>query len=162
MRHHYNVNYSKLAILLLPTFLRKPILKAFLFAAMRPVESLQHKFLDYTNEVTEALDVKSQVCALESLLNDNYDYYERRIKVRNIEPDFDKYLLWKEGFQKPFIIYKDGFTIICKDGFQGSNDADFEVIFPTGYYLTENEKNKLIATINKHKLASKKYIIIYG
>lgn len=162
MRQPYNINYKKAAVSLLPVFLRGKIITAVLSAALRPVIYLYERFIVYTNESEKLLEVRSQVCRLESLLNDNFDYHDRRIQVRNKEIDFDKFLLWKEGLQKPIVIYKDIPTLFCKDGFLGTTEPDFEIVVPKGFDFTYDEIIKIKGLVNKHKLASKKMTIIYG
>jgi hypothetical protein len=165
MKKHYNVNYSLLALLLFPTFLRNKLITAFLSSFVRPLESLHGDFITYMNALTTRAN--AQVCYMQKLLNDEFDYYERRIRVRPAAIDTDYYLLWKEEQNKPVMLSREsdeGFTpyLLSKDGQIGANNLDFEVVLPVFFYLSKDEERRMKTLIERNKLATKKYRIING
>jgi hypothetical protein len=133
---------------------------------MRPLENMNTEFEAYRNAVDTS--VYSQVCYMRGMLNDYFDYYHRRIIVRNTATDGNSHLIWQEQYDKPYMIYNEDYpdtykpVLLNRDGQTGANDAGFEVVLPAGYILSDDERNRMTALVNSHKLASKKFIITYG
>ena len=164
MKKYYNINYSLLAVLLTPALLRNDAQTALLTSLAKPLDLLNNDF----NAYVQALEtqIKAQACYMQALLNDEFDYNERRIKVRTAPIDFDCYLLWKENQDKPILISSEGSAgfapyLLSRDGQAGSNSIDFEVVLPGFFYLSTDEERRMKALVNKHKLASKKYRITH-
>lgn len=166
MRNIYNISYSRVALLLLPFIIRKKLLIAFLAALMRPLEDLNEEFGAYRNSIDTS--VNSQICYMRGMINDYFDYYERRIIVRTAPLNKDYYLLWQDQYNKPNMIYNEEYPetyqpyLLNSDWQIGTNNPDFEIVFPAGYELSKNEINQLTTLVNNHKLASKKFSITHG
>jgi len=166
MKNIYNISYSRIALLLVAFIIRKKTLVAFLAAFMRPLENLNEDFTAFRNSVDTS--VKSQICYMRGMLNDQFDYFERRIRIRTAPLDKSYYLLWQDQYNKPIMVYSEDNPdtykpyLLSKDGQIGTNNPDFEIILPPGYALSENEQIQIDALINNNKLASKKYIITNG
>ena len=161
MKEYYNINQTKLAGLMLPTFLRNPLLTALVGAMVAPAGTIQGQIVSKIESVDT--NTYSQVTQLEGLLNDNFDYYERRIQVSGLDIDKD-YSLHKRSSNNFQTLgsraSSDTFTVSLR-GMTGIQSADFEVIFPSGFLLSDNEMSRLNALIKQNKLASKKYTIRY-
>jgi hypothetical protein len=105
---------------------------------------------------------------MRGMLNDYFDYYQRRIIVRTVKIDNEKYLLWQEAEHKPLMIYNQDYAdtykplLLNSAGQTGDENEDFEIVLPAGYILSKDEGIRMISLLNSHKLASKKYIITYG
>lgn len=166
MKNIYNISYSRAALILLPFILRKKTIIAFMAAFMRPLEVMNDDFVSYRQSIDTS--VNSQICYMRAMLNDYFDYYERRIKIRTAPLDKDYYLLWQDQVNKPNMIYDETQSetykpyMLNKDWQIGINNTDFEIVFPIGYVLSKQDKNQVEALVNSHKLASKKYIITNG
>ncbi len=162
MKQYYNVNQTKLAVLFLPTFFRNPLLTAMVGAMVVPAAALQAEIVAKIESVDTG--TYSQACALQGVLNDNFDYYFRRIRVDNLAVDKD-YILHKRvsgNFQNLNSRVNEGDTYkVSLRGMTGLQSPDFAVIFPSGFALSENELSRLRALIKQNKLASKTYIIKY-
>ena len=164
MSNYYNTSFSKTGILLLPTFLRKPIIVAIITAMMRLQDNQQTSFLSYINSIDT--EVYTQVCYMQGIINDNFDYYERRIKVRTVKPDFDGLITWDRSINRRLLIGTRGSDeykplLLNAQGQIGRNNPSFEVAFPKGFTLSENEMDRVKSLINQCKLASKNYRIVY-
>ncbi len=105
MKNIYNISYSRVALLLIPFVIRKKILVAFLAAFMRPLENLNEDFTAFRNSVDTS--VKSQVCYMRGMLNDYFDYFDRRIRIRTAALDKSYYLLWQDQYNKPIMVYNE-------------------------------------------------------
>lgn len=159
-KNYYNIAYSRLALLLLPTMLRQNLIVALVTALVRPLTVIHSRFETYRNQIDTSIN--SQVCYLEYLLNDVYDYYQRRILIRDAPIDYDNFFLFDESTGKAVVTANDTDIAWWVDnGKLGVTSVDFEIVFPQGYEFTENEEKAIRGLINKNKLASKKYKIVY-
>jgi hypothetical protein len=166
MKNYYKTDFSLLARLLLPTFLRGKILVAMIAAAMKHPANIHGSFTDYADSLT--VRANNQACYMQAMLNDEFDRYERRIRVRVAPVNVtDSLLLWREDMNRPSIIlYREDAPgavpfLLSRDGELYPNNSDIEIVFPPFFYLSKDEKRRLNTLINSHKLASKKYRIIY-
>jgi hypothetical protein len=160
MKKYYKVNYSLLASLLTPIVLRRDVFVRLLSSMMRPLELLHASFITYAESLIPKAN--AQICFMQAILNDEFDYVQRRIRVRNVIVDTDPFLLWKEDQNKPMMLQRDGAAnplLLNRDGQIGANIINFEVVLPATYYLWEEEERRMRIIINKNKLASKKYRI---
>lgn len=161
MKEYYNINQPQLAVLFLPTFLRNPLLTSLVAAIVAPAGTIQAQIVSKIESVDT--NTYTQVCALESVLNDNFDYYERRIQVSSLDIDKD-YLLHKRSlnsFQTLRSRASSDTFMVSSRNMTGIQSPDFAVIFPSGFLLSDNEKSRLNALIKQNKLASKQYTIRY-
>lgn len=78
---YYKINYNLLVQLLIPTFLRKPRIIAFLQAAIAPLTSLHQQFNQARIDDHYKLDHNWQKCYLQKVLNDMFDVDERKIRI---------------------------------------------------------------------------------
>ncbi|MFV0397931.1 MAG: hypothetical protein ACK5JU_07935 [Bacteroidales bacterium] len=164
MKNYYNINYSLLVMLLTPTILRSPIVTTLLTSLAKPLDQLNDQFNGYTQGIETSIN--AQVCYMQAIINDEFDFIQRRVKIRTSDINTESYLSWVEIQDKPIMLSaeeSEEFTpyIICRDGLIGVNNPDFDIVFPIGYTLSTAEMRKLRLLINKNKLASKKYRIVY-
>lgn len=81
----YKVDFKRLAIHLLPTFLRQPLIFGVLRAGLAAVESAHSVFLDRRAGHIYRLTHNGQVCHLTAALNDNFDPTQRRFRIMTVE-----------------------------------------------------------------------------
>lgn len=160
MKKYYNINYSLLVLLLTPTLFRNDLFRLFLLSMIKPLDDLQNDFVRYD----ESLQSKNnaQICYMQVVINNEFDFYERRVKVRNYVFDFDSLLTWKITTLKRTEVGTRGSGneyLRNAKGQIGANVPDFEIVFPTGYELSQAEQRNLRLLVNRNKLATKKYII---
>ena len=110
--------------------------------------------------------IKAQVCYMQALLNDEFDFLERRIIIRDVQLNTDELLLWQEGENKPQMICCESSLdyrpyVLNRDYQIRADIIDFEIVFPTTLSLTYSETRRLQSLVNQNKLASKRYRIIY-
>ena len=77
----YDVKFKRLALLLLPTFLRRPLIAAVAYASVIPVQYLYVRFIRWKQDTDYRLNNNGQVCYLRAVLNDMFDPGLRRITV---------------------------------------------------------------------------------
>lgn len=161
MKKYYNINYQLLVTLLLPIMFRQKITTALLYALVRPLELIGNKFIKYIESLV--ISANSQVCYMEAMINDEFDFVERRIRIRTKEVDFGSLITWEIKTNKRILIPSHDsdqrFLLNAKHQI-GVNEFDFEIIFPLGFTLSDSEQNKLKQIVNRHKLSTKKYIVV--
>lgn len=156
----YKINFDKLIIQLLPTFLRKPRMITFLSLFSSELTNLHNVWLLKKTQDETWLNYNSQVYKLRKILNDEFDDLERRIKITDGQ-------LYERQYIHTLIEYtlskkepiKLGTIYIRQASDYADTGIDFFVIVPTDINNEQN-KYKLEAFINRYKLASKRYKII--
>lgn len=97
---YYNLNFNKLVQLLLPTFLRKPRIIAYLQCAFTPLIGIYDEFKQLRLDDHYKLDHTWQKCYMEAVLNDMFDLDERKIRI--IEGDrYERNYIYTHAEQKP-------------------------------------------------------------
>ena len=153
----YDVSYKKLSLLLLPTFLRNPVMIALITACVTPIANLHARLIAYRDIKTYRLTHDGQVCYLRAVLNDKFDPEKRRITITDNTDKDVGLTIHARRIEELIIPQGDGF-IINRRGFGGVNGYDFIVNIPVDGNINEQE---LRALVNIYKLASIRYTINY-
>lgn len=150
----YKVNYDKLVLLLLPTFLRKPKLFGYLKALISPIKSLHYRWSRIRIDNLKTLSYNSQKCYMRGVLNDRYDPDLRQITITSTGNKPQDYI-YTEAENLP--VYLGTMWIEPEFNYEGTT-VDFLVNVPQDIM---NEKiNEIVATIELYVLGSMKYQII--
>ena len=156
----YKVNIKKLALLTLPTWLRKPLLSALIYAGVSPLSRLVHDLRKFRTSTNYRLQHNGQVCKLRGALNDEFDPEGRRIYIEDHDSTSrvelsDIYL----RSEKKWVMVPQrgtGSVIINSRGFAGTSGIDFWIYVPSEL---SNELTRMKAFVNSYKLASKRFTI---
>lgn len=158
----YDVDFKKLAILLLPTFLRKPLLAGFALAVIAPLAGTHANFRRYRDDKVYQLTHNGQVCYLRAVVNDMFDPINRGIEIVDADAmDGTEIYARSEGKWK-MVPRRDTGTalVINRRGFDGTNGYDFIVKLPGDMILTDDDRKRMAAILNQYKIASKRFTII--
>jgi len=159
----YEVNFKKLALLLVPTFMRKPVIAALAYATVTPINSLHMRFTDFRNTNNYRLTHNGQVCYLRAVLNDYFVPGKRRITITEVADIAHNSVVYGRGgdySQRIPLREKESGMIVNRRGLSGKNANDFWVNIP--YDLHKDiQLSRLKAIINTYKLVSKRYGINY-
>lgn len=162
MKRHFEIDYPRLVRLLLPPFLRRPLITAMLEAATAGVSHLYGLFTANRKRNIYDLSITPQVCYLKKALNDGFDNDLRRIYITDgiIIPKtylftkaeaVDLYLFTKAE-KKPVGLY-------AKADYEDIDpDADFIVRAPAAVTF---DKKEMEALLDLYKLAGKSYSIYF-
>lgn len=159
----YEVNFKRLALLMLPTFWRKPILSTVAYAMVSPLGYLHTQFTLFRRESNYRLTHNGQVCRLRAVLNDTFDPIERRITVTDDADNMGILMLHNRKQDKAILLPKreTGRAIIVnRRGFDGVNGFDFWINIPLDLLETVDIA-RLKAIVSIYKLASKRFSINY-
>ena len=148
----YNLNIDKLLVLLIPTFLRKPKLVAWLRTLATPLYKLLYDFHLARQADLYNLAHNSQVCYLRKALNDEFDDEQRRIRIEDGKQKQRLYI-YPRSANKPLYLGK---VFLYQRGDYIDGGVDFIVVLPKD--LTY-DKYKLEALVNFYKLAGKRWQI---
>lgn len=154
----YQLNLSRVGRWLINRPNRKPVIALIMEALLTPLIALHDYFLRYRSAKLYQILITPQVCYLEMLLNDRYDFTQRRIYINDAEWHLPIYIytpeelkpvgLYTEGEDSPLALYTDSEAGELKD--------DFVVFVPAGLDFNENEMKSLL---NQYKLAGTHYKI---
>lgn len=151
----YKIEYNRLGILLIPTFLRKQNMVAFAQALLRPIDTIYYWWSVWRADNIYKLEHTGQVCSLRKSLNDNFDPAFRRIYIGSGQEHEPIYIfteaeeqdVWLEN--DPVWLYTDAET--------ADSGLDFIVYVPKDVY--ENQIYELSAHTNFYKPGGKRYKI---
>lgn len=153
----YNVDVRKLAVQILPTFLRGMVMQAYVKALVKPIDDIHYQFLQKRKENIYIMEHNGQKCYLRAVLRDKYDPQLRRIQIDDGNL-FDAEYIYTDAEidSNPFLAkYLD--LILYQDADLGDTAVDFYVKVPADLYYNEYEMKYLI---DFYKLASKRYKIV--
>ena len=153
----YKINFNKLVVQLMPTFLRQPRMIAFISLFSAELTKLYNAWLIKKSQDETWLQHNSQVCKLRKILNDEFDDIERRIKITDGQL-YDRQYIYTLGEKKPKYLGK---IFIRQNTDYADTGIDFFVVVPVEINNEQN-KYKLEAWVNRYRLASKRYKIIYN
>ena len=157
----YDINFKRLALMLLPTFLRRPVTAYLLIRdSAAPIAHIHTKLVRLRNETVYRLEHNGQVYFCVRLLNDALDLSQRRITVDDKESDSlprHANIHLNQCRQSFLPLREDGRLVINRRGFSGAKNIDFWVTIPEELMAVTDEK-QLTAIVNTYKLASKRWV----
>lgn len=160
----YNVNIKRLALLTLPTWLRRPLAGALIYAGVSPLGRLLGELRAYRSATSYRLSHNGQVCKLRGVLNDEFDPELRRIEIEDSDSTGNREAatVWLREMGRWVMVPRRGAggASIHREGFGGTSGYDFWVTVP-GELRTAETETRLRAIVNTYKLASKRYAINY-
>lgn len=160
----YDVNFRRLALLLLPTFWRRPLFGAFAFALVTPVSHLHVRFMQYRQRTGYRLWHNGQVCYLRAVLNDEFDPELRRITLFDSDKTDFGTVVCRRVARRPLKLplRADSAGVkIYRRGFTGAGAVDFIVGIPAA--LRGNiDESRLSGVVDTYRLASMRYAVLYG
>lgn len=154
----FEIDIIKFVKLLLPTFMRGDSIMAILTAGVTPLNSIIVKLNAYRDDVKYQLSITSQVCRLETMLNDRYDAVSRRITISDGSFRDSKYIyLGIEQHDIALYVNSELTTeTLYLQSETGAISVDFIVNVPAAITVAENELSVLL---NYYKLISKTFTI---
>lgn len=160
----YDIKIKRLALLLLPTSYRKPLMAAFAQHLVQGVNVVCGDFMRWRQDRHYRLTHNGQVCYLRAALNDAFDQVERRITVEDEQSseEHDSRLYLRE-MERPILLPLRGSGeayIINRRGYGGVSGYDFWVSIP--YALRGKvDETRLARVVDTYRLASKRWTINY-
>lgn len=154
----YDIDFGKTVRLNIRRKYRLPKILALLNAGAMPIVLLFQDFIKYRKAKLYQLMITGQKCYLERLLNDRYDYTQRRIYIDD-SVDKNPVFIYQDAELKPKYIYQQSENkpvYLYTKGESGENKNDFIVFVPLDIAF---ELNEMISLIRAYKLAGTKFKI---
>lgn len=149
----YKIDFYKLGILLLPTFLRQPALIAFLQALLVPIDSLYYNWVLFRSDNLYKIQHNGQICYLQKVLNDQLDCSLRRIYIGDGNR-YKRQYLYTYGENKPYYLGK---MFLYQNLDYADTGVDFIVFVPKT--LLETAPYELKYLVDFYKIGGKRYKI---
>ena len=149
------INFNRLQLLLLPSFLRKGVLKAFCKAVSVGLQTSKTDTDRFFSEQSYHVRITPQLFSLEKMLNDKCDSYLRRIYISIPQPLPPFYFTTNADPGMKY--FGDG------EYFTGNriHTYDFVVYLPTEI-KSNDMTNYVTALLNRYKIITKTFKIIYA
>lgn len=152
MADFFDINFNQLVEERIPPRMRRPRVLAFAKALSMEVSRQHNQFRVNRKSNLYRLAITPQVCYLERMLNDRYDYTNRRIYIGDGNDQPPTYI-YQSAEQKPLYL---GSQTIYTGGESGELKDDFIVNVPAVIVFEDAE---MVALINVYKLAGTKFKI---
>jgi hypothetical protein len=159
----FEIDYERLALLLLPTFLRREVTAALLWAVTSPVVTTYDAFVSNRKSNLQKLKMNGQVCYLRRLLNDAFPEADGAIRIGSGNRSTGRWqLAWDKDYDPymRYLLIADGGTMLYDKDTTAQSVNGFTVSVPRALKSVDNDA-KLRSLLNTYKLASKHYTIIY-
>jgi hypothetical protein len=152
----YSIDYKKMVLWLTPNRLRKTRMLAWLGVLVNPVVVLYQNFLAFRKTKLYYLGISPSVCDLERLLNDRYDFTQRRIYIDDAQDKPIKYIFRRLESKPKFLRRRSEASplILYTRNESGINAIHFIVYVPVSIVFDLQEMKSLI---NIYKLLGKRY-----
>jgi hypothetical protein len=154
----YIVDFIKLVAWITPKALRKVKVGIVMKSVVFPLIFIHNNFMRYRKAKLYQLLISPQVCYLEKMLRDKYDYTLRRIEIDDAEWHLPTFIfqedelkpvdIFREDEDKPHALYTEGESGFAKN--------DFVVLVPSDIVFAEPEMR---AMIDSYYLFGTKYSI---
>lgn len=156
----FEIDFKKLCLLWLPTFLRGAFWRSICNALVYPIELLYRAFLKQRNINLEKLNHNYQVFSLEKLLNSKYDPIQRRIFIGTIEQEEGVFSFTDAecAIDSKKILWLDvAEPIFLTSGKDVYGTPNFTINVPSDLIFNIYE---FTYQVDFHKLTTKNYIIV--
>ncbi len=158
-KKYYQIDFDKLVLLLLPTFLRKSKLVAFAGVLIAPIKEMYNEFSEQQKKDWYRLNHNGQVFSLRKVLNDAFDNELRRIKIMDAD-EYERLYIYTPIENQPLYLNSEGEeTKYIYTSAEYTNQFDFVVVVPLDL---EYNTYKMRALINEYKLVTKQYTLKNG
>lgn len=155
----FNINFRKLAVEWLPTFLRNPFWIAFILVMISPLEFMYNQLLNARKQNLIRIKTTCQKFSMQKRLNDVFDPLERRIEIvkavlfdgtylyTEAEDDqFKTKTKWLFGDENPIYLYTEAelysdFDFLVKIPNSGINQIQLKAEIE--YYMLQSKNYKI-------------------
>ncbi|WP_417289602.1 hypothetical protein [Corallibacter sp.] len=156
----YNVNILHFAYHLTPTFLRRPILLAWIKAITNPLKNVYYDWRQMRDKHLYIIDHNWQTCYMRGAFNDKFDPDLRRIYIGDGVLHETTYVYTEAEAQELYMHTEaEADTIwVYTEAETGDTGVNFIVYVPSS--IVQTQLHELRAEIDFYRLGGMKYLII--
>lgn len=140
----YKIDFTKLAVYLLPSLLRSLFLVALIKVMIAPLRYIYTRFCELKESTDDRLNITGNVQYLEKTLNDAFCLTDRQIHIETPGEDIYRSVLYLRSEKQPPVyirtLSEGGGLILRRDGETGST-VNFIVWVPT-FLCTSTESKE--------------------
>lgn len=158
------IDYRKLVVLLLPTFLRQPVLMAWLRAMAYPLQQLHDRHQAARTQRLYELRHTSQVCYIKDALNNEFGItdYANGFEIEDINAPGEWVWIYDENVDRfddeQHMLFDDPTFIHNISAILPPTSAFF-VLVPQSITIDETNEARIRSIVNKYRLASRTFEI---
>ena len=158
------IDYRKLVILLLPTFLRRPVLMAWLRAMVYPLQQLHDRHQSARTQRLYELHHTSQICFIKDALNNEFGItdYATGFEIEDINAPGNWIWVYDENVERfddeQHMLFDEPTWIHDTASILPPTSA-FTVLVPKHIEIDETNDARIRSVVNKYRLASRTFEI---
>lgn len=158
------IDYRKLVILLLPTFLRRPVLMAWLRAMVYPLQQLHDRHQAARTQRLYELRHTSQICFIKDALNNEFGItdYADGFEIEDINAKGNWIWVYDENVERfddeQHMLFDEPTWIHDISSILPPTSA-FTVLVPKHIEIDETNDARIRSVVNKYRLASRTFEI---
>ena len=158
------IDYRKLVILLLPTFLRRPVLMAWLRAMVYPLQTLHDRYQAARTQRMYELCHTSQICFIKDALNKEFGItdYAAGFEIEDINAPGNWVWIYDENVERfddeQHMLFEEPTWIHDTSSILPPTSA-FTVLVPAHITIDETNDARIRSVVNKYRLASRTFEI---
>ncbi len=153
----FDIDIRKLAIQILPTFLRGAKMQAYVMALVKPLDDVHYQFLQKRKENLYIMAHNGQKCYLRAALNDKFNTTARRITIDDGQLYDAEYIYTDAEINQQPALADYLPLVLYQNADLADTAVDFYVRVPADLIYNKYEMEYLI---DFYKLASKRYKIV--
>lgn len=153
----FDLDVRKLAVQILPTFLRGSVIQAYVRELVKPLDDIHYQFIQKRKENLYILAHNGQKCYLRAALNDKFDTTARRITIDDGQLYDAEYIYTDAEINEQPALADYLPLVLYQNADLADTAVDFYVRVPADLIYNEYEMKYLI---DFYKLASKRYKIV--
>lgn len=158
------IDYRKLVILLLPTFLRRPVLMAWLRAMVYPLQQLHDRHQAARTQLLYELHHTSQICFIKDALNNEFGItdFAAGFEIEDINAPGNWVWIYDENVERfddeQHMLFDEPTWIHDTSSILPPTSA-FTVLVPKHIEIDETNDARIRSVVNKYRLASRTFEI---
>lgn len=157
------IDYRKLSVLLLPTFLRKPVIMSLLRVLMRPIQQLHDRHQTFRTQRMYELWHTGQICHIKEALNTEFGLtdYSTGFEIDDINAQGEWVWIYDEvnAFDDEQHMMFGTTTFVHDISAIMPPTSSFFVLVPQSIVIDETNKARICSIVNKYRLASRTFEI---
>lgn len=157
------IDYRKLSVLLLPTFLRQPVIISFMRVLMQPLQALHDRYQKARTQRMYELWHTGQICHIKEALNTEFGLtdYATGFEIDDINAQGEWVWIYDEvnAFDDERHMMFDPPTFVHDISAIMTPTSSFFVLVPQSIVIDETNKARICSIVNKYRLASRTFEI---